>query len=365
MIERKHINLILAIDRTGSLNKASKELNLTQSALSHQLKNLERHLGLNIFHRRANKLFFTEAGHELRERAEKISKDIDELEHKLIEIKEAAHSRYVHGYSEREAQRLMDQASTVSEYLHFDSIWDKGSKILEIGCGVGAQTEIIASKNPESKITSIDTSSGSIEKAKSKMRDLGVKNVEFVVKDIRDFQVEGNDVYDHAFICFVLEHVSDPLSILEKVKRLIRPGGTITIIEGDHGSTLFHPESLFSRKLIMGQIKLQSKRGGNANIGRELFPLLSKAGYVEIEVSPRQVYVDKSKPNLVEGFIKNTFTAMIQGMSEEMISEGILNREEVAKGIKGLLRTTEKDGVFSYTFFKAKAKMKSKDHCDQ
>ena len=43
---------------------------------------------------------------------------------------------------------------------------------------------------------------------------------------------------------------------------------------------------------------------------------------------------------------------MIQGMSEEIISEEILSQEELDKGIDGLLRTAEKDGVFSYTFFK-------------
>ncbi|MEO0333309.1 MAG: SAM-dependent methyltransferase, partial [Bacteroidota bacterium] len=95
------------------------------------------------------------------------------------------------------------------------------------------------------------------------------------------------------------------------------------------------------------------KRGGNANIGRELYPLLSEAGYSTIAVSPRQIYVDGSKPKLVEGFIKNTFTAMIQGMSEDLLSEEILTKSDLQEGIQGLLRTAESDGVFSYTFFKA------------
>ncbi len=38
-----------------------------------------------------------------------------------------------------------------------------------------------------------------------------------------------------------------------------------------------------------------------------------------------------------------------------MISEGIVSREEFDKGVDGLLRTAEQDGVFGYTFFKAKA----------
>jgi len=354
MIDSKYLSLILAIDKYGSLNKASKELNLTQSALSHQLKSLEDYLGLSIFHRRGNKLFFTEAGQELKERAEKIVNEIEQLESKLLEIKEDQFNRYVHGYSQREAQRLIDQATTVSDYLHYDSIWEKGSKILEVGCGVGAQTEIIATKNPESQIIAIDISKESIEIAKSKIKSLGITNTEFRIQDVRKLKEEKDGLYDHVFICFVLEHLSNPKEILKLVKKLLKPKGTITVIEGDHGSTLFYPENVYSKKVVNSQVELQKKRGGNANIGRALYPLLSEAGYKNIEVSPRQIYVDSSKPKLVEGFIKNTFTAMIQGMSSEIISEEILSIEEFDKGIKGLLNTTGKDGVFSYTFFKAK-----------
>ena len=50
-------------------------------------------------------------------------------------------NQYVHGYSEREAQRLNDQANTIAELLHYDSVWPAGSMILEAGCGVGAQTQ--------------------------------------------------------------------------------------------------------------------------------------------------------------------------------------------------------------------------------
>ena len=65
------------------------------------------------------------------------------------------------------------------------------------------------------------------------------------------------------------------------------------------------------------------------------------------------VYVDSSKPRLVEGFTKNTFTAMIEGVRESSIEAGLIDEKTFDDGIKGLYRTTETDGVFCYTFFKA------------
>lgn len=353
MIDAKHLKLVKAIEEFGSLNKASKELNLTPSALSHQLKKLEEYLGIEVFNRIGNQLFFTEAGIELKERAFVILEQFEDLESKIEEFKANQADRYIHGYSQREAQRLQDQATSVSEYLHHDSLWEEGSRVLEIGCGVGAQTRIIAQKNPGVHFTSIDISKKSLDLAQKSIKKEGIKNVEFRLQDVQKLQPHKDGKFDHAFICFFLEHIPNPLAMLKQVKRMVHEGGTITVIEGDHGSTFFHPDNSFSRAVVEAQVKLQAQRGGNANIGRELYPLLDKAGYRQVTVSPRQIYVDRSKPSMVEGFIKNTFTAMIQGMSEDLLKAELVSLPGYQKGIEGLLRTTVADGVFSYTFFKA------------
>ena len=354
MIDSKHLQLILAIHQCGSMSKASQQLNLTQSALSHQLKNLEESLGVALFHRVGNQLHFTEAGKEFKEKGSTIIKDLNALELRLREIKESQLSRYIHGYSETEAQRLHHQANSIADHLHFDSTWEKGATILEVGCGVGAQTVIIADKNPDCKIVSIDISKKSIVQAQQKVQKAGITNVEFRLQDVNELIEAQKEMFDHVFICFVLEHMSEPQRVLRALRSIIKPGGTMTVIEGDHGSTFFYPDNSFARKVIEAQVKLQQEKGGNANIGRALYPLLNQAGFKDIVVSPRQIYVDPTRPRLVEGFIKNTFIAMIQGMSEAAFKAGLLSKSDYDLGIAGLLRTAETDGVFSYTFFKGK-----------
>lgn len=88
-------------------------------------------------------------------------------------------------------------------------------------------------------------------------------------------------------------------------------------------------------------------------IGRELYPLLCQAGFNSVRVSPRMVYVDSSKPELVEGFTKKTFMAMAEGIRESAVKAGIIEQHVFEQGIRDLYRTTETDGVFCYTFFKA------------
>jgi ubiquinone/menaquinone biosynthesis C-methylase UbiE len=259
---------------------------------------------------------------------------------------------YVHGYDPRENIRLQDQASTLVELLHADTAYPAGSRVLEAGCGVAAQTVTLAQNSPAALITSVDISEVSIAEAKRKAAEAGLANVQFRRADIFDLPFAAES-FDHVFICFVLEHLASPGEALCALKRVLKKGGTITVIEGDHGSACFHPDSNAAHQAIQCQVELQRRAGGNAMIGRELYPLLSRAGFSRVRVSPRMVYVDSGKPQLVDGFTKKTFTAMIEGVRDPALQEGLIEREVFDQGIRDLYRTTEDDGVFCYTFFKA------------
>ncbi|HDY67759.1 MAG TPA: class I SAM-dependent methyltransferase [Candidatus Scalindua sp.] len=260
--------------------------------------------------------------------------------------------KYVHGYDKRENIRLQDQASTLVELLHYDTAYPAGSQVLEAGCGVGAQTVTLAENSPDAHFTSVDISEGSIAEARKKTEQAGFTNVSFKQCDIFELPFKPNS-FDHVFVCFFLEHLAKPVEALNCLKKLLKVNGTITLIEGDHGSAYFYPDSEAANKAIQCQVELQRRDGGNANIGRELYPLLNASGFNSIRVSPRMVYVDSSKPKLVEGFTRNTFTAMIRGVREPSIKASLMDERTFDEGIRALLRTTETDGVFCYTFFKA------------
>ena len=88
--------------------------------------------------------------------------------------------------------------------------------------------------------------------------------------------------------------------------------------------------------------------------GRRLYPLLTAAGFDDVRVSPRAVYADASRPEMVEGFTRNTFTAMVAGVEHEVLRRGLMAPDDWHRAIADLLRTAGPDGVFNYTFFKAR-----------
>ena len=267
----------------------------------------------------------------------------------------SAASDYIHGYTPREAERLRDQARTLVTLLHSDTRYPPRSRVLEAGCGIGAQTMTLARQSPGAAIVAMDVSAVSLGTARDRTRSARQENVAFVQGDIYALPF-APATFDHVFICFVLEHLSRPTEALAALRRVARPGGTITVIEGDHGSAYFHPDSPHARRTIQCLVDLQARAGGNSLIGRALYPLLVNAGLRDVEVSPRVVYVDASWPGLVEGFTKQTFTAMVEGVRERALADGLIDAATWQKGIDDLYRTAETDGTFCYTFFKAVAK---------
>jgi len=258
---------------------------------------------------------------------------------------------YVHGYSKNESNRLADQAGTLAELLHVDTLYPPGSKVLEAGCGIGAQTSILVQNSPHARFVSIDISQDSLNHAK---KAVNAENVIFRQADIFDLPFEAES-FDHIFVCFVLEHLQKPIDALENLKKVLKKGGSITLIEGDHGSFYCYPESKEALLSVKCLIDVQASLKGNSLIGRQLYPLLNSAGFKEAIVSPRVVYVDSSKPGFVEGFSKNTFIAMVEGVKKQALSLDLIDEDTWNKGIKDLYRATEEDGTFCYTFFKGRA----------
>lgn len=261
---------------------------------------------------------------------------------------------YVHGYAGRESERLVDQASTLGKLLHHDTSYPAGSRVLEAGCGVGAQTVILATRSPQAHFTSVDISPTSLDAARAAVAGRGLHNVALGVADVLALPFAPNR-FDHVFLCFVLEHLRRPLEALARLRAVLKPGGTLTVIEGDHGSAYFHPDSEHARRAIDCLVTAQAHLGGNALIGRQLHPLLKQAGFDHVRVTPRPVYADAGRPEWVEGFTRNTFTAMVEGASAQALELGLIDLATWQRGIADLYATAEADGTFNYTFFKGVA----------
>ena len=166
---------------------------------------------------------------------------------------------YVHGYDHRETLRLQDQASTLVELLHSDTSYPPGSRVLEAGCGVGAQTVTLARNSPERFDHVRRHFRGAPLSRPSEKRRPRASRTSIFNRPTSFTCHSGPESFDHVFVCFVLEHLPRPVEALRALKSHLRKGGTITVIEGDHGSAYFHPDSEAARRAIQCQVELQRR----------------------------------------------------------------------------------------------------------
>lgn len=263
---------------------------------------------------------------------------------------------YVHGYSERETQRLYEQAEILEEILHTGTQFSGGEKVLETGCGVGAQTRLLVKRNLQAVFTCIDISEKSLTTAARLKDKSGFENVTFQQANIHRLGFD-DESFDHIFVCFVLEHLDDPVGALTELKRVLKPGGTITCIEGDHGSCFWHPETPESIAAWNGLIIAQRTQGHNPNIGRTLTPLLIEAGFEVQSCKPAWLYADKLKPELRDGMVDHIIVPMVRSAEKQILEENLVPADTYQKGIADLLRVDEiEEGTFFYTWFKVIAK---------
>jgi SAM-dependent methyltransferase len=259
---------------------------------------------------------------------------------------------YVHGHDDAERRRLLDQAGSLGAIVHHDTVFEPGTTVLEIGCGTGAHTVAFARQHPRTRFIATDIAAVAVDESRRRALEAGCTNVEVSRADVYELPLSPDSV-DAVVVSFVLEHLRDPHGALGAVLRVLRPGGTILVVEGDHASAYFHPDSPAARQAIACQVELQRRLGGNADIGRQVGPLLREAGFTQVTVSPRMVYADDDRPDLMDGFTRRTFTAMIAGVREDALAAGLCDAATFDQGLADLERSARPGGVFCYTFFKA------------
>ena len=106
-LELRHFRLVLAIHEHGGVTRAAEQLNVTQSALSHQLAEIEERLAVKLFHRTNKRLALTEAGQRVLEVSRQILGEVLALEDELRD----------HAADRRGTIRIATECYTCYEWL--------------------------------------------------------------------------------------------------------------------------------------------------------------------------------------------------------------------------------------------------------
>jgi ubiquinone/menaquinone biosynthesis C-methylase UbiE len=153
---------------------------------------------------------------------------------------------YVLGSNEAEHERLTRQADTLALYtarLFHNAGLSTGQRVLDVGCGVGDVTLLVAALVGSSgSVLGIDRDSMALTKARARAAVAGATNVQFIDNDLTDLRIDGN--FDAIVGRFILMFLPDPVATLRSLAKHLRPGGVIVFQEPSWVSFFAHAKQL-------------------------------------------------------------------------------------------------------------------------
>jgi ubiquinone/menaquinone biosynthesis C-methylase UbiE len=264
---------------------------------------------------------------------------------------------YVHGYSPDEQARLYAQARFMEMPIFEKIDFSRQSRIIEVGSGVGAQTEILLERFPHLTIQGIDASEKQIAQARKRLAG-ATRNghVKFDIGDALNLPYPDNS-FDGAFVCWFLEHVQKQVEILEETRRVLRSGSVIYCNEPLHATFFLHPYSPATLQYWFAFYDHQWNLKGDPFAGGKLANFLLKAGYQNVSTEVKTLHYDNRAPKKRAEAIEYWTNLLLSG-APSLLKAGKITRKLVQEMTAELGHLkSDPDAVFFYSWVQARAEV--------
>jgi ubiquinone/menaquinone biosynthesis C-methylase UbiE len=263
---------------------------------------------------------------------------------------------YLHGFTKDEQERLYRQARVTEHLVHDRLPLRRAKNLIEVGCGVGAQTEILLRHFPDLHVTGVDRSESNLSAAKKHIASLpwAANRVKMVCTDASKLEFRAES-FDSAFLCWILEHVQDPARVLSETRRVLRVGSPIVVSEVQNASFFLDPYSPQTLSYWMAFNDYQLEIGGDPFVGAKLGNLLQAVGFRDVTTEVKTIHLDNRHPGERAEFIAYWSELLLSG-SEGLLKAGKVSSAVVA-GMKQELSLVahNPNAVFFYSFIQARA----------
>lgn len=264
---------------------------------------------------------------------------------------------YLHGFTHQEQTRLYRQARFLEQMVHDGLPFRRRRKLIEVGSGVGAQTEILLRRFPEIHATCVESNEGQIERAARFLESVAcAKDRYTLVKGDASRLDFPSETFDSAFVCWLLEHVPDPALVLSELRRVMIPGSPAVVNEVLNATFFIDPYSPKTLQYWMAFNDRQIELGGDPFVGAKLGNLLQAVGFRDVETHVKTFHLDNRFPGERAEFLAYWTELLLSGAKELLEARRVSN--DVVEGMTAELARVGRDpnAVFFYSFVQARAR---------
>ncbi len=198
--------------------------------------------------------------------------------------------------NEAELARLESQATVawpLEKQMLSQAGLSPGMDVLDLACGPGFITERIGQMvAPGGSVIGGDINEGLLDIARRRTGAVGSTAVTFQYMDTYDMALPAASV-DFVYSRFLFQHLEFPQRVMAQISRVLRPGGTVSIIDVDDGILGILPEPPGYEQFTRMVAESQARRGGDRNVGRKLGYLLKHAGFQDVRIDVSVVTSDQ------------------------------------------------------------------------
>jgi ubiquinone/menaquinone biosynthesis C-methylase UbiE len=204
-------------------------------------------------------------------------------------------------------QRAVEPAyqAMVKSYLA-DIAFPPQARVLEIGCGTGSVTRVLAQWHGVDRVLGIDPSPVFIERARALASGLG--NAEFRLADGRELPLDAES-FDVVVLNTMLSHVPQPQRVVAEGCRVLRPGGWCAAFDGDYATATVARDEFDPLQTCVAAFRTSFVN--DSWLGRRLPQLLSVGGFEVVRIGSHG-YVEAPKGGYMLTWIDRGADVLVQ-----------------------------------------------------
>lgn len=262
---------------------------------------------------------------------------------------------YIHGFNQVEQDRLFAQARIHEEVIFSKVDFAGRDRLIEIGSGVGAQTRILLERYPAAFIDCLDASPEQVTRAKAALAAEIASGRVSIHQGDAFHQPFNDDSFDGAFVCWLLEHVQNPVDILREARRVLKSGGVIYCNEVFNSTFYVHPYSPATLKFWMEFNDYQWSLKGDPFVGGKLANYLMEAGFQSVTTNVLTHQYDNRTPKKRAAFLDYWVNLLLSG-ADNLLKTDRVTPEIVSEMQNEITKMKQDpDSVIFYSWILARA----------